>query len=201
MTTNQCNTDYFLSLVRSFLLPTRFGGTPPGFCSSGSLSSRVKERRPHASPFHLRFRSIFIEQMVWLHALFVATCLTGVALNFARCYLPSAQSWTAYTIPRIATGSTRWVFLLTRVGWPPVHWILQSTSCMIPITYLIRPPTEVTHDDALQYDDKTGVRYPKDTHWGPERKAWGRPSDHLTVAVAVYTVICLVASWYIQDVV
>ena len=72
---------------------------------------------------------------------------------------------------------------------------------MIPITYLIRPPTEVTHDDALQYDDKTGVRYPKDTHWGPERKAWGRPSDHLTVAVAVYTVICLVASWYIQDVV
>lgn len=66
---------------------------------------------------------------------------------------------------------------------------------------MISPPVEVTAEDALQFDEKTGVRYPKDDFWGPQRRAWGRLSDHLTLGVFLYTVLCLVGSWRIGEVV
>ncbi|KAG9381074.1 glycosyltransferase protein [Pyrenophora tritici-repentis] len=88
---------YTLSLVRGFMLPDRFGGTKPGFTPSGSLSSEIRERGPKPSGLYGRFRAIFVQQLVWIHACYILACLLGVALNLVRCFDSSARISTAYT--------------------------------------------------------------------------------------------------------
>jgi len=189
---------YTLSLVRGFVLPKKFGGTKPGFTPSGSLSSKIRERGPKPSGFYGRFRAIFVQQMVWIHAFYILACVLGVALNLVRCFDPSARISTAYAdaIPALS-GHDRWVYLLTRLGWPPVWWLGQLVSCWIPLSYLFWPPTEVTADEALQLDEKRMVRYPKEEYSRPMRARFGRFSDHLTLIVFLYTVICFAGSFYI----
>ncbi|EDU43163.1 Cellulose synthase catalytic subunit [Pyrenophora tritici-repentis] len=189
---------YTLSLVRGFMLPDRFGGTKPGFTPSGSLSSEIRERGPKPSGLYGRFRAIFVQQLVWIHACYILACLLGVALNLVRCFDSSARISTAYTaaVPTLS-GHDRWVFLLTRIGWPPVWWLGQLISCWIPLCYCFWPPKEVTADEALQTDEKTLVRYPKEEYSRPIRARLGRLSDHWTLIVFLYTVVCFAASFYV----
>ena len=189
---------YTLSLVRGMVLPTRFGGTKPGFTPSGSLSLEIKERGPRPSGFFSRLRAILFQQMVWIHVCFILACILGVVLNIVRCFDPAAQISTAYSAAEVVlSGHDRWVFLLTRIGWPPVWWLGQVASCWIPVHYLIWPPNEVTADEALQLDEKRGVRYPKEEYSRPQRTNMGRPTDHVTAIVFVYSVVCFAGSFYV----
>jgi hypothetical protein len=167
-----------------------------GFSSSGSRSSAMQERRPHTPPLHRRLYAFFREQMLWFHTLFLFAVLLGVILNIARCFnnVVLTRTVLASTLRMFGT-HTKWIFLLTRVGWPPLYWVLQSASCCIPIRYVLWPPREVTMDDALEELEKTGVRYPRDE---PETRQ--STSYHLTTMVMLYTVICFAGSWFIKDV-
>jgi hypothetical protein len=189
---------YTLSLVRGFFLPVGFGGTKPGFTPSGSLSSKVRERGPKPSGFYGRFRAIFVQQMVWVHVCYILAAVLGVVLNIVRCVDPAAGLRTAYSAAEVVVGGhDRWVFLLQRIGWPPVWWLGQLVSCWIPVSYLIWPPNEVTADEALETDEKSGVRYPKKEYSSPRRGRVGRLSDHLSSIVLFYTIVCFVGSWYV----
>lgn len=188
---------YTLSLVRGFILPRNFGGTKPGFVPSGSFSSKYRERGPDPSSFLKRFRAIFVKQMVWIHGCYVLACVLGFSLNFVRCFLPDANIRTAYSDAELELSSHgKWVFLLTRIGWPPVWWLGQLISCGIPVSYIIWPPTEVSADEALRMDEKTGVRYPREEYARPRRSWGGRFSDHMTLGLFLYTVVTFVASFY-----
>ena len=189
---------YTLSLVRGFILPKRFGGTKPGFTPSGSLSSKIRERGPNLSGLYGRFRAIFVQQMVWIHACYIVACVLGVALNLVRCFDPPARISTAYTAAEpVITGYDQGIFWLTRIGWPPVWWFSQLVSCWIPLSYLFWPPEEVTADEALQMDEKRLVRYPKEEYSRPKRTRFGRFSDHLTLMICLYSVVCFAGSFYI----
>ncbi|EUC34494.1 glycosyltransferase family 2 protein [Bipolaris zeicola 26-R-13] len=188
---------YALAMVRGFVLPDKFGGTTPGFMPSGSLSALIKERRPNLSGFVGRFRALFLQQMIWIHFCYILACLLGVALNFVRCFDPAAGIGTAYLEQRLVSGRDQWIFLLTRVGWPPVWWLGQFISCWIPVSYILWPPVQVTTDEALQMDEKTGVRYPKEEYLNPKRTRFGRLSDHMTLIMFLYTAVTFVASFYI----
>lgn len=182
-----------------FVLPRRFGGTGPGFVPSGSLKVHITERGPTHSSFLHRFRVLFLHNMVWIHALFIFSCVLGVVLNIVRCFDPTAQIRSAYGAVVTTSGRSQWVFLLTRIGWPPVFWLSQVISCWIPIEYILWPPPSVTADEALQLDEKTGVRYPKAEYWGPKRQSIrGRLSDHFSTVIFVYTLVCLAASWFVR---
>lgn len=189
---------YTISFVRGFILPKRFGGTKPGFVSSGSLDSAITERRPRPSSLYRRFRAIFVHQLVWVHFLFILGCVLGVVMNIVRCFDSGAHIRTAYSAPvLLATGSERWVFLLTRIGWPPVFWLAQAVSCWIPIEYFLFPPEEVNAEDALLLDEKTGVRYVREEYWSPKRTRLGRISDHFSTLIGVYALVCFAGSFYV----
>jgi hypothetical protein len=136
--------------------------------------------------------------MVWIYVCFILACILGVVLNIVRCFDPADQISTAYSAAEVVlSGHDRWVFLLTRIGWPPVWWLGQLASCWIPVHYLIWPPNEVTADEALQLDEKRGVRYPKEEYSRPQRTNMGRPTDHVTAIVFVYSVVCFAGSFYV----
>jgi hypothetical protein len=188
---------YVLSFVRGFLLPDWFGGTTPGFVPSGSLSAAIRERRPNPSGLLGRFRSLFLHQMVWIHVCYISACILGFSLNLVRCFDPAAHIGTAYSADLELSGRSRWIFLLTRIGWPPVWWLGQLISCWIPVSYILWPPLQVTADEALQMDEKTGVRYPKEEYARPRRAKFGRLSDHVTLIVLLYTLVTFAGSFYI----
>jgi hypothetical protein len=74
----------------------------------------------------------------------------------------------------------------------------QQISCWIPVTYLFWPPKDITAEEALQLDEKTGVRYPKDEYACPKRiRGVGRVSDHFTLIVLLYTIVCFAGSFYV----
>jgi hypothetical protein len=134
--------------------------------------------------------------MLWFHLLFLFAVVIGVVLNVIRCFDDTVLTRTVLELTLQMFGThTKWIFLLTRVGWPPLYWVLQSVSCWIPIRYVLWPPRDITMDDALEEVEKTGVRYPRD---GP---ATPQPASYfLTTMVMLYTVVCFVGSWFIEDV-
>jgi len=146
-----------------------------------------KDRCPGQSSFFERLRVLFLSGMIWFHALFILACIVGVALNLVRCFDPAAHIPSAYgSVEYTRSGQMRWVFVLTRIGWPPVTWIGQVISCCVPIAYIVWPPRAIDDDDALELDEATGVRYPKAEYWDPKRDAFpGRISDHWTTVVLV----------------
>jgi hypothetical protein len=166
-----------------------------GFCSSGSLSSTIQERRPHSPPLYRRLYAFFWEQMLWFHTLFLLAVVLGVVMNIVRCFDDVVLTHTVLNSTLQMFGThTKWVFLLTRVGWPPLYWVLQSASCWIPIRYVLWPPREVTMDDALEEVEKTGVRYPR-----VESEARQSLNYHLTTMVMLYTVVCFTGSWLMKE--
>jgi hypothetical protein len=160
----------------------------------------MQERRTHSPPLHRRIRVFLLEQMLWFHVLFLLAVLVGVVLNVVRCIDTSVLAHTVVHSTLHLWGTHKaWVFLLTRIGWPPMYWLLQAASCCTPIRYVLWPPREVTMDDVLEEDKKTGVKYPKDWLSSLQHTPRHSPSDHLTTLVTLYTLICFVGSWFVKD--
>jgi hypothetical protein len=168
--------DYFLAFLRSFVLPTALGGEKAGFKSSGSVSSDLNERsRQTRAPLLRRLRVTLFSHLAIIHLLFILACLTGLALNLARTFLPPTNSipnlWS--TAP-ITTSGERLEFFITRLGWPPLFWLQFVASAATPIVYAIWPPAmPEEREELLERDEKTGVAYPKLESKGARRNRWG----------------------------
>jgi hypothetical protein len=162
------------------------------------MSATLSERDPHnRTPLLRRIRIMFFHQGIWFHTLFILACVLGVILNLIRCFDFSAMVRSAYGPVGHLTPHDRWVYLLTRIGWPPVYWLLQILSCWIPIEYMLNPPDEITLEEASEFDEKTGVYHPRASMVGPKRDRLGRLTDHLVVVTGAYAVVCFVGSWYV----
>ena len=162
------------------------------------MSTRLSERSPHTrTPLLQRIRIMLIHQGIWFHVLFLLACILGIILNLIRTFDSAANVRSAYGPINLTSDHDKWVYLLTRIGWPPVYWLTQGVSCLIPVEYMLFPPDEITLEQASDFDEKTGVRYPRPAMVGPERQRLGRWSDHLVVIVVGYTVVAFAGSWYI----
>jgi hypothetical protein len=169
------STDYLLAFLRSFVLPTALGGEKAGFKPSGSVSSALSERSLiHRAPLIRRLRVTLFSHLAIIHLLFILACLTGLALNLARTFLPPTNSipnlWS--TAP-ITTSGERLEFFITRLGWPPLFWLQFVASATTPIVYAIWPPAMPEREELLERDEKTGVSYPKIESRGTKRTRWG----------------------------
>lgn len=158
----------------------------------------MSERDPDTrTPLLQRMRIMLLSQGLWFQAVFIIACVLGVCLNIVRCFDFAAHIRSAYgLIPRMSSHD-RWVYLLTRIGWPPVYWLLQVLSAWIPLEYMLKPPNEIKLEDASDYDEKSGVRYPRPAMVGPKRAFFGRMTDHLWTMVMIHTVVAFAGSWYI----
>lgn len=95
----------------------------------------------------------------WIHVVFVAACLGGVGLAFARAFTHGRVP-SAYSVIPAQTVSDQLIYLITRIGWPPLFWMQYVSSALTPIVYAIWPPTVPNRETLLDRDMKTNVAYP-----------------------------------------
>jgi hypothetical protein len=118
------NTDHFIALVRSFVLPSRLGGKTAVFDAGGSLAGE-NERNPRLrSPFHRRFPAIIFDNLP------ITANATGVILCILRARNYSEDN-----------PSSPNEYLLVRIGWPPRLWYVFTLSAPgLSATPYFRPP-------------------------------------------------------------
>lgn len=54
-------------------------------------------------------------------------------------------------------------YMLVRLGWPPLLWLVFTLVCAGPIYYAIFPPSMPAREETLDRDPLTNVAYPKPT--------------------------------------
>lgn len=200
-----------LTTYRHYILPSFLGGNVTGFISTGTFADDLKERSPTLrASLRRRTRALLFDNLVILHVLFISACTAGIILVFLRCFLPQEGIRNAYietawqrimylTDSPSTTPTTRdiTVYLLTRVGWPPLIWYSTCVAMWTPIWYAIRPPTVMNQKDLLQLDEATGVLYPTAGAGKSRVSRQGRFKDHSTVVLSVYCVFTFFVSLFL----
>lgn len=134
MATNM-HTDVFLAYVRSFILPEKLGGRKTGFTSTGSIASAMDERsKERRASLPRRLWIVIVHHLAWVHLLFILAIVAGVILTLLRCFLPDGleRIRSAYIIGNATTTHDKLIYLITRLGWPPLFWLQATVSAMTP---------------------------------------------------------------------
>ncbi|KAF2759334.1 nucleotide-diphospho-sugar transferase [Pseudovirgaria hyperparasitica] len=184
-----------ITFFRSFILPKRLGGRKAGFTATGSLRNDLRERdQHHRAPLHRRLWAIFIQQHLIIQLIFLLATVSGVALCFTRAFTGLARVSHANPLQSLPTTSTdRLIYLIVRVGWPPLIWLQYVNSILSPVLYVFFPSTNHGWDHNLIRDEKTGVMYPTQEARKPRRNKWIlwryiRPTVSMTWTVALLVI-------------
>lgn len=127
--------DVFIAYVRSFILPTKLGGRKTGFTSTGSIASAMEERsKENRVSLPRRLWIIVVHQLAWVHLLFTLAIVAGVILTLLRCFVPDGleRIRSAYIIGNATSTHEKLIYLITRLGWPPMFWLQATVSAMTP---------------------------------------------------------------------
>lgn len=180
--------------MRSFVLPAALGGETLGFKASGSVSSELNERsQQHRASLLRRLRITLFSQYAIIHALFIAACLVGLALNIARTFSPTIIP-NLWDTAALTSTADRVVFFVTRLGWPPLFWLQFMASALTPLVYIMWPPSQPDREELLHRDEKTGVAYPKAGSMMSKRTAVGWWRSVRPALSIVYTFALFVAN-------
>lgn len=136
---------------------------------------------------------MLIHQWVLIHVLFVLTGLAGVGLAFARCFNKTSIP-SAYNVRQPSTNEERFVYLVTRVGWPPLLWLQNVVAAMGPISYMLFPPATPVREDLMCRDGKTTIAYPKVEVRRPRTSLWIGWRFGIVAIAFVYNVALIVTS-------
>jgi len=131
----------FVAYIRSFILPAKLGGRKTGFTSTGSIASAMNERsKENRASLPRRVWIVVVHQMAWVHLLFILAIVAGVTLTLLRCFLPDGleRIRSAYIIGNATTTRDKLVYLITRLGWPPLFWLQSTVSALTP--FVSMPP-------------------------------------------------------------
>ena len=143
-------TDVFLAYVRSFILPEKLGGRKTGFTSTGSITSAMNERsKEKRASLPRRLWIVVVHQLAWVHLLFILAIVAGVTLTLLRCFLPDGleRIRSAYIIGNATTTHDKLIYLVTRLGWPPLFWLQATVSAMTPF---VRITPESAHGNVYR---------------------------------------------------
>ncbi|KAK3619724.1 hypothetical protein LTR22_025880 [Elasticomyces elasticus] len=185
------------AFVRSFMLPKRLGGQVAGFKSSGAMGDALAERdKDNRASLWRRSCDILWHQRGLVHTVWIPVCLGGVALTCVRSVYPNIPS--AYTLSQKTYGN-QLIYLIVRIGWPPTAWLQYVHASLVPILYVLFPPSVKPRDELLVEDPKTGARYPKPEAVQPPRDAWGLWRYIRPTLVILYTVFLFAISFFLFD--
>lgn len=149
-----------MAWLRSFILPKRLGGVTAGFTASGSIQSNLQERDALCrAPLMRRIRVTVLHHWVWIHVLLITTCLVGVGLVCIRATGHNVHG--IIPLPTLSNNTDRMIYLVTRIGWPPLLWFQHVCSALVPITYMVNPPTTPPRETLLVRDEATQIAYPR----------------------------------------
>ena len=138
-----------LSILRSFVLPSWFGGQKQAFKPTGSLKSELNERDPaRRAGVWRRFSVIAINYMAAYHLFYVYLVLAAVTLTTLRCVFSNPDA------------EDKLVCLLTHAFWPPIAWVITLSAFWTPISYALNPPSVPDREELLKRDPKTDIAHP-----------------------------------------
>jgi hypothetical protein len=151
-----------ITIVRSFILPSWFGGKAMAFSSSGSVKSELSERDPTIrAPLFRRLKVILWDCDAYLHLLYIVFVLAAVIVSTLTSVTTTGGTDHSHKLL---------IYLLTHAFWPPMLWLLCFTACCTPVRYAIWPPTMPEREELLDRDPKMGIARPKE-HWKKQRYA------------------------------
>lgn len=95
------------------------------------MNERSKENR---ASLPRRLWIVIVHQLAWVHLLFIFAIVAGVVLTLLRCFLPDGleRIRSAYIIGNATTTHDKLIYLVTRLGWPPLFWLQATVSSMTP---------------------------------------------------------------------
>jgi hypothetical protein len=128
-------TDVFLAYMRSFIPPAKLGGRKTRFTSTGSIASAMDERsKENRASVPRGLWIVVVHHLAWVHLFFILAIVAGVVLTLLRCFLPSGleRIQSAYIIGNATTTRDKMIYLITRLGWPPLFWLQTTVSAMTP---------------------------------------------------------------------
>lgn len=117
---------------------------------------------------------------IWFFVLFVLYCLAAAGLDCWR-------AWKIGNDARDVTQSLR--HLLVNSMLPPMWWLFLVISYLVPVFYVLFPPTVPDRDEVMNFDPQTGVGRPKHKEikqvWGfltlVREVCWGLTVAYCTV--------------------
>lgn len=183
-----------MAWLRSFVLPSRLGGVTAGFTASGSVQSDLQERDAlHRAPLIRRVRVTILNYWVWVHVLLITACLFGVSLVCTRAigyeHVPSI-----FPPPSLSDTTDQMIYLITRIGWPPLLWFQYVCSALVPVIYMFNPPTSPPRETLLDRDEATQIAYPRLNAKVVKRDSWIAWRYVRSGLAIVYTGVLLVLS-------
>lgn len=151
-----------VSVLRCYILPTWLGGKKIVFLASGAIGNQLKERSAKSrAGVWTRIRLTCIHCRIWFFIFFVVFCFGAAGLDWYR----------AWKIKR-STGDIKnaLMHILVNSMLPPMWWLFLAISYLVPIAYMLFPPTVPEQDDMMDFDPKTGAGQPKHKQ---VKQVWG----------------------------
>ncbi|KXT00494.1 hypothetical protein AC578_4080 [Pseudocercospora eumusae] len=144
------------AFIRSFLLPRRPSGKTAVFTTGRSTYFELNERDPPRK----RIRNALLNHPVLalVHLLLVVATILGVALATIRA-LCDDNLPTLFTVKDLNSISDTIIYLIARIGWPPLIWTQYVTSCISPLLYVLFQRDHANRETLLDRDPSTGVAH------------------------------------------
>jgi hypothetical protein len=185
--------DCTVAYIRSFLLPTRYGGKLTGFTPTGSIGSVVDERYPsRRAPLRTRLYHILFDCGAWFHAM-VIVLFAIIALRRTQRAIQGQLSSSQGQLDL----QNVWIHLLREVFWPSHPWMMTVIACITPIKYAISPPVVGERDKLLGKRGKYGARYPLPEYRDKvDCKIWDADFAQLYSVFMIFTLGVFVSTWW-----
>ncbi|PVH73782.1 glycosyltransferase family 2 protein [Cadophora sp. DSE1049] len=140
-------------VLRCYILPKWLGGKEIAFLASGAIRDKLKERNPKLrAGLLVRLKLMGWNCRVYFHLLFVGFCLGAAGIDW----------WRAWKVGQRANDIVPALrHLLVNSMLPPLWWLMLVLAYLIPVVYVFFPPSVPDREELWDFDQKTGVGYPK----------------------------------------
>lgn len=132
------------------------------FLASGAIRDKLKERSPKLrAGLLVRLKLMGWNCRVYFHLIFYWVSRRWGGVDW----------WRAWKIKQDANDVVPALrHLLVYSMLPPGWWLMLASAYMVPVGYVLFPPSVPDREDLWDFDPKTGVGYPKVKEMKP---VWG----------------------------
>ncbi|KAG4415720.1 hypothetical protein IFR04_011133 [Cadophora malorum] len=140
-------------VLRCYILPKWLGGKEIAFLASGAIRDKLRERNKQMrAGLLVRLKLIGWNCRVYFHLIFVGFCFGAAGMDWYRAW--KIQWDEGSVIPALR-------HLLVNSMLAPPWWLMLALSYLVPVAYVFFPPSVPDREALWDFDQKTGVGYPK----------------------------------------
>ena len=140
-------------VLRCYILPKWLGGKEIAFLASGAIRDKLRERNKQMrAGLLVRLKLIGWNCRVYFHLIFVGFCFGAAGMDWYRAWKIQRDEGSVILALR---------HLLVNSMLAPPWWLMLALSYLVPVAYVFFPPSVPDREALWDFDQKTGVGYPK----------------------------------------